>query len=71
MLRYTLVSLIVCIFVDATTVPVIEPILTDTVNVSAPSVVTSATGLIVNCPVLFVMVNVPEPATKSLVSAVE
>jgi hypothetical protein len=58
-------------FVDATTVPVIEPILTETVNVSAPSVVRSAVGPTVNCPVLFVIVNVPEPATKSLVNAVE
>jgi hypothetical protein len=51
----------------ATIVPEVEPVLTDTVNISsAPdSVVRSASGVTVNDPVPEFIVTVPDVATKS------
>ena len=57
-----LVSLIVTELLVATTVPLVLPVRTDTVNVSAPSVVASAVGVTLNDPALPVIVNDPDDA---------
>jgi hypothetical protein len=59
------VSLIVTEALVATTVPLVEPVLMLTVNVSAPSVVVSAVGVTENDPVLLVIVNEPLDVAKS------
>jgi hypothetical protein len=46
--------------VVAITGPLVLPVLSDTVNVSAPSVVTSASAVTVNEPVLFAIANEPD-----------
>ena len=50
---------------DATMVPDVEPVLNWAVNVSAPSVVRSASGVTVNDPAPELIVTVPDMATKS------
>jgi len=59
------VSLIVNDVVVATTVPLVLPVLIDNVNVSAPSVVKSAVGIMLNDPELFAIANDPVFAVKS------
>jgi hypothetical protein len=49
----------------ATIVPLVLTVLIDTVNVSAPSVDTSAVGVTVNDPAFDVTVNDPDTAEKS------
>jgi hypothetical protein len=60
-----LVSLTVTELLVATMPPETDPVLILTVNVSAPSVVASATGLILNEPAFDVIVNDPLTALKS------
>ncbi len=71
--RVKLVSLIVTVLLVATMVPLTLPVLNDTVNVSAPSVVISAVGVTVNDPALEVIVNEPEVTEpeKSAAAVVE
>ena len=58
-------SLTVMLALDATMVPDVEPVLNWAVNVSAPSVVRSASGVTVNDPAPELIVTVPDMATKS------
>ena len=58
-----LVSFTVLPKLTATTVPEVDTVLTCTVNVSEPSVVVSATGVIVKDPVLELIVTVPDVET--------
>ena len=56
----------------ATTVPDVEPVLTEAVNVSASSVTESPAAIILKVPVLLLIVNDPArvPPTKSFAVAV-
>jgi hypothetical protein len=60
-----LVSLTVIELLVATTAPLVDVVLTLTVNVSLPSVVTSANGVTTNDEVLLVIVNNPKYELKS------
>ena len=60
-----LVSLMVTELLVATTVPLVEPVLIATVNVSLPSVILSAVGVTVNDPALLLIVNEPDVVPKS------
>jgi hypothetical protein len=57
--------LIVIELLVATTAPLVDVVLTFTVNVSLPSVVTSANGVTTNDEVLLVIVNKPKCELKS------
>ena len=60
-----LVSLIVIVLLVATIVPVIDPVLIFTVNVSEPSVVESAVGVTLNPPALLIILKEPDVVPKS------